>query len=154
MDNKVYVDLGKLVENFNKLEMIVIFIIGGELKLDRGNDFRKLDLVVKDLTYQNKINLLRNLIVERDQRDNFKDLYKKLKKCGEKRNELLHSQWFVNYGSDPTNISTHRINRNKLIKLGKPTDYKKMSIQVEDEIDTLNKLIDQTIKEMVMHLFK
>lgn len=100
--------------------------------------------ITSPLDFEQKLQLLRSLVVERlseKKVEEFKEIVKLIKKCCEVRNDVAHSQWFIQYGNTKGGISstTHKINIPKVLKPHRPFDFSKA---IED-ID-LSKL-DQSI---------
>lgn len=150
--------IGEIVVTLNHLEEMVCFYIW-ELVSASGNTQGVGRRITVNLELIEKIDLLRSLIIERQGEEKakvFKSIYKNIIKCGEIRNDIAHSQWFIQYGNIKENIPprTEKINMQKLIKNSKPTDFSKL-VEIVD-LEQLNQgavLINKTAEDLAQFMF-
>lgn len=89
--------IGEVVVLLNHLEAMVEFWIW-ELINAHGDSQQIGRRVTSPLDFEQKVQLLRSLIVERygeEKARKFKETMKLLMKCCETRNDIVHSQWFI-----------------------------------------------------------
>ena len=96
--------IGEVVVLLNHLESMVDFWIW-ELISAGGNASTKQQIgrrITAILNFEKKVQLLRSLIVERygkEKAKEFKEVATSIMKCCEVRNDVSHSQWFIQYGN-------------------------------------------------------
>lgn len=89
--------IGKVVVEFNDLETLMVYKILGLLNITSS---REAPGVIAHLSFADKSLVMRTLILKmlgEKAGQKFKTLYTKLKEVGEKRNDLLHSSWFLGF---------------------------------------------------------
>ena len=135
--------IGEVVVLLNHLESWVDFWIW-ELINANGNASIKQQIgrrITSPLDFKQKVQLLMSLFVERCgevKAKEFKEVAKSIKKCCDIRNDLAHSQWFIQYGNIKEGISptTQKINISKFLKSTKPFNFSKAIKDVElSELD-------------------
>ena len=93
------------------------------------------------MNFEKKVQLLRSLVVERygkQKAKEFKEVANSIMECCERRNDVSHSQWFIQYGNIKEGIplTTHKINMPKSLKPTKPFNFSKEIKDVElSELD-------------------
>jgi len=122
--------IGEVVVLLNHLESNIDFwiweLIGAkENAHDHQNIGRRITL---QLEYMQKVDLLRALIVERHGEEKGRELrplYTKLQTCGQVRNDIAHSEWFIQYGNlaEGVPLSTTKINIQKAYERGKLMNF-------------------------------
>lgn len=88
-----------------------------------------------------KVELLRSILVERygeEKAGDFKEIYDQLQECAELRNDIAHSQWFIQYGTNKDDTATTKINDTKAFARGKVFDFAKASNTVSVEVLEVN----------------
>ena len=135
--------IGEVVVLFNHLEDTVDFWIW-ELINAGGNANIKQQIgrrITSPLDFEKKVQLLRSLVVERygeEKAKEFKEVANSIMECCERRNDVSHSQWFIQYGNIKEGIppTTHKINISKSLKPTKPFNFSKAIKDVElSELD-------------------
>lgn len=119
--------IGEIIVLLNHLELTVEFFVW-ELISASGNTQAIGRRITTPLEYMEKVNLMRSLLVERvgeEKAGEFTPIYSELRACAEIRNDLAHSQWFIEYGNGKDKTSTHKINWLKAYERGKAFDFSK-----------------------------
>lgn len=103
--------IGEIIILMGFLESWVDFWIW-ELIGANGNASEKQDIgkkITSGIMYRQKIDLLLTMVQSRspERITNFKKIHKKLQLIGEKRNLLIHSQWFLMYGNKKEHLRRH-----------------------------------------------
>jgi hypothetical protein len=154
--------IGEVIVLLNHVEASIDFLIW-ELIGANGNAHdvqnvgRRVTLL---LEYMQKVDLVRALIIERhgeEKGKEFVSLYKKLQTCGEIRNDIAHSQWFIQYGNLAENIpmSTTKINIKKAFERGKLMDFSNARKEVLlDELEGYVSQMNEIISELFGFFFK
>lgn len=148
--------LGELVVVFNALELFTDTFIW-ELIDAKGSQQGIGRRITVNLEFQQKLDLLRSLLVERygqEKAKRFTNTYSKLKQCAEKRNDTLHSLWFIHYGKTPDNLETRKINFQKAYERGKAFDFEKANKKVPlNELKDIIKDVESCSDELVKNVF-
>jgi hypothetical protein len=147
--------IGEIVVLLNHLEAMVDFWIWELINAD-GNAGVKQQIgrrITSPLNFEQKVQLLRSLIVERygeEKVREFKETMKLLMKCCETRNDIAHSQWFIQYGNKKEGIpsTTHKINIPKAMRPQQSFDFSKAIKDVD-----LSEL-DQSVTEINLAIEK
>ncbi len=156
---KAYLEkIGKIIVLFGHLEMIVDFFIW-EL-INAGNTTREVQSIGRRITtpldYKSKINLVRSIIVERlgeDKAKEFTPIYTELLNCAEIRNDIAHSQWFIEYGNKEEKVKpeTQKVNWQKAYQKGKGFDFSGANKDVSlKELDEYTKKLSKTTSTFAM----
>ena len=101
--------IGKIIVVFNHLEFWIDFWIW-ELVSPSGSAYGRQEIgrrITNSLSFEQKVSLLSSLITERLPEEKikaFKIVNEKLQRCYRKRNYIVHSQWFIQYGNIPEGI--------------------------------------------------
>lgn len=152
--------IGKIIVDFNHLESIVEMVILQLINIKKGTDENSEDeqsigrRVVEKLFFMQKIDLLRSLIVGRKGEEFAKkftkQVYKELVSVSEKRNDIVHSMWFIQYGNSKTDLSTLTINFQNAYQRGKSFNFEeaKKDISLEKLDETLSS-IDKAVKQLI-----
>lgn len=141
---RVIVELN-FIENF--VELLIWQLIGAK-EVSNVNDEQAVGRrITVNLSFIEKADLLRSLVVERKGEEFTKeftdDIYKKLQVLSEKRNDVAHSTWLIQYGSNKEAAITHKINYGKAFVRGKPYDFDKAKSNISlEEFDQYLELID------------
>ena len=144
--------IGEIIVLLNHLESMVEFFTW-ELIGSKGNahDVQNMGRrITLPLDYKGKIDLARSLVIERygveKEKKIFKSVYTKLQNCGEFRNDIAHSLWFIEYGTSKEDLATHKLNWTKAYKKGKAFDfsnaYKDVSLE---DLTEISKTLSSTI---------
>lgn len=147
--------IGEVIISLNDLESSVDFWIWELLGADGTPSDKQVigRLVTNELDFIGKADLLRGLIVHRLGEDKGKDFipaYKLLKESAETRNDIAHSIWFIQYGSNPNDLTTTKINEIKAFERGKKMNFSKTITTVE--LSDFNRYLE-TIKNAERELF-
>lgn len=142
------VKIGQVVVAFNFVEQLVELLIW-EL-INAKDDVQGVGRrITNRLEFQEKADLLRSLIVERVVEERAKEftesIYKDLCKCGEARNDIAHSLWFIQYGANKDNPETYKVNFRDAFERGKKFDFSKAKknidvTELEDSIGLMDKV--------------
>ena len=103
IDSLVYYSLiGEFVVKFNFLEDKMTSLIWTFAKLNNNTEDQAIARIIfKDTLFLPKLKILKNLFKYHfGKNKRFDDICKKLKDINEKRNEFVHSLWFINYASE------------------------------------------------------
>lgn len=105
---------------FNALESFISFQIWQILGLTGSNQWKGQSVTAR-MSFKDKVDLLESLwtSVEGDKKET-KDLCRKFREAGSKRNDYLHGIWLINFGEHPERVQTHKINPRRL---GSPEGY-------------------------------
>ncbi len=141
--------IGEVVVLLNHLEAMVEFWIW-ELIGAEGNAGVKQQIgrrITSPLGFEKKVQLLRSLVVERcgkKRAREFEEILELLMKCCKARNDIVHSQWFIQYGNEKEGIpsTTHKINIPKVLKPQRSFNFSKAIKDVD-----LSEL-DQSVSEI------
>lgn len=148
--------LGELVVVFNALELFTDIFIW-ELIGAKGEQQGIGRRITVNREFQEKLDLLRSLLVERygqEKAKRFTNTYSKLKHSAENRNDTLHSLWFIHYGKTPDNLETRKINFQKAYERGKEFDFKRANKNVSlAELKDIIKGIESCSDELVGNVF-
>ena len=135
--------IGEVIVLLNHLESMIDFWIW-ELINAGGNASMKQQIgrrITSPLNFEKKVKLLRSLVVERygeEKAKEFKEVANSIMECCEIRNDVSHSQWFIQYGNIKEGIppTTHKINISKSLKPTKPFNFSKAIKDIElSELD-------------------
>ncbi|MDO8618550.1 MAG: hypothetical protein Q7R49_01240 [Candidatus Daviesbacteria bacterium] len=101
-----------------------------------------------------KADLLRSLVVEQRGEDFAKKftegVYKKLQVIAQKRDDIAHSLWFIQYGGSKQELATEKINFKKAYERGKEFRFDEAKREVAlSELEDILKLIHQAGIEII-----
>ncbi len=144
--------IGEIIVTFNFLESQMDFYIQELVKpvhSHAGLSQRVGKRITTMLEFSQKTDLLLSLIIERSGKDEgtrFKSIYNALGKMAEKRNDVAHSQWFLEYGNIQEGVqpSTHKINEQKGIKFNKEANFEQAIKEVT--IEELQTFIEEMLQ--------
>ncbi len=152
--------IGEVVVLSRHLESIVEFFMG-DLINPEGESIVKQNVtnsIVKNMEFLEKLDLVRDLIVQRigvESQKRFLPTYNLVKECIEGRNDVAHSQWFIQYGNIEEGIppSTQKINVRRGYSRGHYFDFSKAIINVElSTLDDLVKKTNKAITDIVIYM--
>ena len=103
------------------------------------------------LQFSQKTDLLLSLVIERsgiEGKEKFKKIYNELEKMAERRNDIAHSQWFLEYGNIQEGIplTTHKINDQKGLKFNKEANFEQAIKEVK--IEELQSFVEEMLQEV------
>jgi len=152
--------IGEVIVTFNYLESAIIdfwiweLICAGKNINDIQGIGRRITTL---LTFRQKADLLKSLVIEifgEKKAKLFSKPYKKIIKSSEIRNDVCHSQWFIQYGNlkEGVPMTTHKINLKRGSRKGRKFDF---SRAMEDNIDLkcfngYLKQIEEAIRETLI----
>lgn len=143
--------IGEIIVELNFLENWLEFF-SWELIQAKGNLQKIGRRITYNLTFIQKLDLLRSLLVERTGEGNaeeFRPLYKKIKECEEIRNDIAHSLWFIQYGNSKEDLNTTKINVSYAFERGRSFDFSKTKKTVPlSELEESGKKIADTSDEV------
>lgn len=141
--------IGEIVVLLNSLESVVEFIIWKSITRDQviGRT------LTRDLTYISKVRLLKTLLMQKlgeNELDSIMPVLNRVTKSAHIRNDVVHSQWFIQYGNKKENIplTTHKINSKDAFNKGSfdfANSIKDISLK---DLAEKCKFISQTISDL------
>ncbi len=152
--------IGEIVVLSRHLESIIEFFIE-DLINPEGKPIMKqrvTDSIIRKMESLEKLDIVRDLIVERvgiESQKKFLPTYKLIKECIEKRNDTVHSLWFIQYGNTEAGIAplTQKINPQYGHTRGRPFDFSKAITNIElDALTSLTNKLNRTIAEVANYM--
>lgn len=144
------VKIGEIVVLLNHLEQVIEFFTW-ELINASGNAQEIGRRITTPLDYVEKVDLMRSAIVGRfgeEKAKEFLPVYRELIACGEIRNDIAHSQWFIEYGNKKEGVLPHtkKINWKKAYKRGKNFNFSEAIKDIKlDELNSYSRKISKAI---------
>lgn len=146
--------IGEIVIKLNMLEGRVEFWIW-QLIAANGEGLDKQTIgriITTPLSYYQKVQLLKSLIMERSGvplNKTLKTIINKVEQCGEQRNDAAHSLWLIGQGTQPDTIAT-KFNSGKGFKWGREKDWAKIiqEVRIED-LDGWIRILDEAADELM-----
>jgi len=152
---KYLAKIGEVIVYMNYLEFMLEFHIQDLIKPvgDMDEVQRVSARIIYPLSFNKKIELLSSLIMERcGQKEfrKFQELEKLLERCGQIRNGIVHSLWYIQYGNKERGIysKTLRIHMREAVKRKKPfkfseaVKYVKIS-ELEEFVTEISSVIEK-----------
>lgn len=141
--------LGEYIIEFNKLDLVVARSIWTMLDFNNKFQSRMGKAITSHLMFLNKVEMLNRLVsamVPKQQREEFKNIYKQLRNCNTRRNELIHSVWYIDLTQQATIYHVRKemerdgqdtlkdINNNDLVNL--KTDIRKAGNKLNNFVES------------------
>ncbi len=149
--------IGQVIVEVNHIESLVELLIWPLIDAKGNKDGSAQGIgrrITVNLSFMEKADLLRSLVVERKGEEFAKKfterVYKKLQTVAEKRDDVAHSLWFIQYGESKEDLATEKINFTKAYKRGE--EFKMDAAQSKvalSELEDILKLIHQAGAEII-----
>lgn len=116
--------IGQVIVEVNHIESLVELLIWSLIFTNRNKEDNAQGIgrrITVNLSFMEKADLLRSLVVERKGEDFAKEfterVYKKLQAIAQKRDDIAHSLWFIQYGESKAELATEKINFKKAYEI-------------------------------------